>query len=472
MKNYNETLYQWSPKNALRRLLFSAVYVTLMGGIFFACDNFVDVDKPASQLAAEAVYENKATATAAMTDIYAKIRDRGLLTGYSSGLSHALGLYTDEMDLYEMSEASNVMYYNNTLQPTANAIKELWNNSYNQIYSANAVIEGVTNSKTLATADRDELKGEALFVRALIHFYLTNVYGSVPYVTTTDYKANTTVGKLSTAEVYAKAKEDLLLATELLPSESLSANRTRPTKYAARALIARVNLYAGNWDEAGNDASAVLNETEMFVLENDLDTTFLKESMGTIWSLAANSGLTLEATTFVFTSGPPPLAALSQNLMAAFEVGDERKSHWTNAVTDGTTTWYHANKYKDANGTGTENSIVFRVAEMYLIRAESRAHSGDLIGAKEDLNKIRNNAGLGNTTALSQDEILQAILKERRVELFTEFGHRFFDLKRFNQINPVLSAVKSGWESTDALFPLPESELLVNPNVGPQNPGY
>ena len=119
-----------------------------------------------------------------------------------------------------------------------------------------------------------------------------------------------------------------------------------------------------------------------------------------------------------------------------------------------------------------EYSIILRLGEMYLIRAEARAHTGDLIGAKEDLNTIRHTAGLEDTSAVTQDEILNAVLQERRLELFTEFGHRFFDLKRFNKIQPVLSAVKPGWDIHDDLFPIPEAELNLNPNLKPQNPGY
>ena len=113
-----------------------------------------------------------------------------------------------------------------------------------------------------------------------------------------------------------------------------------------------------------------------------------------------------------------------------------------------------------------------RLSEQYLIRAEARAQQGDFIGAKDDLNTIRHLAGLGDTTASTQQELLTAILQERRVEFFTEGGHRFFDLKRTYELDSALSALKPGWNSTDALLPFPESELLLNPNLNPQNPGY
>ena len=109
---------------------------------------------------------------------------------------------------------------------------------------------------------------------------------------------------------------------------------------------------------------------------------------------------------------------------------------------------------------------------MYLIRAEARARLGELTNAKTDLDAVRSLAGLAATTAATQQDLLTAILNERRVELFTEFGHRFFDLKRFGQLDNTLPVLKPDWSTNEALLPLPESELLLNPNLAPQNPGY
>ncbi|GAA6765739.1 hypothetical protein AAFH68_16770 [Flavobacterium sp. CGRL1] len=115
---------------------------------------------------------------------------------------------------------------------------------------------------------------------------------------------------------------------------------------------------------------------------------------------------------------------------------------------------------------------MIRLAEMYLIRAEARARQGELSNSKEDLDKIRNTAGLSNTTAAAQEEILDAILRERRVEFFSEFGHRFLDLKRFGALDKALSSKKASWQTTDRLLPLPQRELNLNPNLEPQNTGY
>lgn len=449
--------------------------VTLLA-IVSSCDNFTDVDLPSSQLTAGDVFEDRATANAAIVDIYSKIRDHGLLTGYPSGLSSQLGLYSDELKFYGLSGTGQANFYNNALLASDSEMSELWNSSYNQIYAANAVVEGVTKSVSLSAVDKSQLIGEALFVRSLIHFYLVNTFGPIPYVTTTDYRQNSVVHRNSETEVYIHIKADMEQAVTLLPTDYIGSERVRPNKWAAQAMLARICLYLQQWDEASNAASAVLNQTSLYVWPTDLNSVFGKESLSTIWQLmpAIDGANTYEGGTFIFTQGPPPSMAMTTELIGAFSSNDLRKANWIKSVTDGTITWYHANKYKQASNTGSsvEYSIVLRMAEQYLIRSEARAHAGDLIGAKEDLNKIRNLAGLGDTTAITADEIIAAVLQERQLEFFTEFGHRFFDLKRTGKLDPVLSPLKPQWGTTDRLLPLPESELLLNPNLAPQNAGY
>ena len=140
----------------------------------------------------------------------------------------------------------------------------------------------------------------------------------------------------------------------------------------------------------------------------------------------------------------------------------------------GTITLHYAYKYK-ANLNETESleySILLRSAELYLIRAEARAHLGEINGAQQDVNSIRNRAGLPNTEANTINDLLSAILQERRIEFFTEHGHRWFDLKRTGLATETLQDQKLNWQPTDILFPVPESEIEVNPNLLPQNNGY
>lgn len=456
-------------KNYIKPIILFIAFLPFVG-----CDDFVDVAVPYSQLTGNLVFEDANTANAAIADIYSKLRDTGMLTGSSLGSAACLGLYADELVYYGANNENSLFIYNNTLLANTAAVSQLWNQSYHQIYCANAIIEGCERSETLSTANKNQFIGEAVFIRALIHFYLMNLYGDVPYVDATNYETNRLLPRMPVATVSASIIADLNRAIALLPENYLSADRVRPNRSTAIALLARVYLYKGDWAEASNAATAVLNNP-IYVWENNIDKTFLKECKATIWQfipkVAGNN--TDEGALFILKSGAPTFAGLRPELFQSFGSNDLRKTRWIASVTDGKTTWYHANKYKQKSNTGTsvEYSIIFRLAEQYLIRAEARARQGDLIGAKEDLNVVRKTAGLSNTTAVTADAIVAAVIQERRFELFTESGHRFFDLKRNGALDSVLPTVKPGWNSTDVLWPIPEKELLANPNLV-QNLGY
>lgn len=440
-----------------------------------SCDSFVEVELPKSQLTAVVVFEDYNTAEAALTDIYSSLRDKGILAGNGTGISNQLGNYSDEMISNDSPGNPSTPFYVNALLPTNSFVTGYWNSAYNQIYAANAIIEGSQTSKNLTLAQKKQLQGEALFIRALVHFYLVNIFGDVPYITKTDFKINKLVTRTSSAIVYQNIIADLNKAVEYLPADYLEQQRVRPNASTAKALLARTYLYIGAYPEASNTASAILNQQELYSLEN-IDNVFLISSSETIWQLQSGEQgqNTAEASYFIFTSVPPPYVSLSEALVNSFTSEDLRRVSWIKSITDGTFVYYHPYKYKENFPTAVskEYSVVFRLAEQFLIRAEARAHQGDLIGAKEDLNKIRSRAGLSETSAITQIEILDAILLERKIELFTENGHRFFDLKRNGKLNITLSGIKPGWDSTDNLFPIPQNELSANPNLRPQNPGY
>lgn len=460
----------------MKRYIFSSfkkVVGTLLVVLCWSCDEYVAVDQPNSQLTTEAVFEEVSTANAAMTGLYSKMRNNGLLSGSVTGASLYLGLYADELESFQVSGTNN--FYNNTLVATESSVLTLWNQSYRQVYEANAIIEGVTNSVALPEATRKQLKGEALFVRAFIHLHLVNLFGDIPYVTTTDHNINRQVSRMPSTIVYERIIADLEEAQQLLPETYVSAERVRPNRFAALALLARAYLYTGAYAEASNAASAVINSS-LYVWEPDLNKVFLKGSTTTIWQFMPNAtgANTAEGGLYIFVAGPPVVVGLRTDFVNAFATNDLRKSLWVKAVSNGSATWYHAFKYKQriATASSLEYSIVLRLAEQYLIRAEARAKQGELSTAQEDLNVIRNTAGLPNTTAVTAVDIVADIMNQRRFELFTEFGQRFFDLKRTNQLDAVLTTSKPGWNTTDQHWPLPEVELTNNPNLNPQNEGY
>ena len=445
--------------------------------IFFftiSCDSFTDVDMPQSELTGGAVFEDVATAKAALADVYARMREGGVASGTLVSATPLMANYSDDMDFYGTSTVTE-QFNKHTIQPGNSTLLRLWSVPYSEIYAINAIIEGVTASATITGEDRDRLLGEAMFLRAFNYFYLVNIFGDIPYVSTTDYEVNAVIPKTPEDQVWQHIINDLTLAESLLPESYPSLERVRANKATVKAMLARVYLYTGNYTLAETYATAVINDPA-YGIEPDAALVFLAGSPSTIW--AFHPGVagqnTKDASTYYFLSGPPFKPALSAGLYNSFEPGDARKSHWIEVITDGSNEWYKPFKYKNPSSTASseEYTIILRLEEQYLIRAESRIMSGNNSGAQEDLNVIRNRAGLPNTVALTHDELMAALLQERRHEFFTEQSHRWFDLKRTGNAASALSAIKPGWEPTDVLFPIPEAELLLNENLLPQNPGY
>jgi hypothetical protein len=448
-------------------LAFTAVFLC-------SCESFTETDMPQNQLTSESVFNDVATANAALSDIYSRIRDEGVSSGSLTSLTPLMANYADDLTFYGTNV--NIQAYNNhTVTPSTPYLSRLWRSAYAQIYAVNALIEGLKSTKTITGMEHDRLLGEAIFLRAYLHAFLVNMHGDIPYVTTTNYTINKSIGKTPVAQVWTTIIIDLTLAEELLPDKYATTGRVRPNKGTVTAMLARANLYAGNYTAAEAAATAVINNPQ-YIWVNNPALEFLNNSPAIIWSL--HPGIpgvnTVDAKNFNFTSGPPSKAALSLQLYNAFETADLRKTLWIKTITSGGNNWHQAFKYKKTTNTGTsvEHTILFRLAEQYLIRAESRAKTGNIIGAQQDLNKVRNRAGLSNTTAGTEAELMVAIINERRFELFTEQGHRWFDLKRTGMATETLGAIKPGWRETDTLLPIPESEISLNHNLLPQNPGY
>lgn len=442
---------------------------------FLGCEDYLEIDYPSNQIPQKEVFKNEATATAAVTTMYAKFRDAVLITGNHIGMGVLMGMYSDELDYYGVTGNPMETFYNHQIIASNPMVNAIWNSSYNLVHMANTILEGLENTQSLNEETKRQLRGETLFVRAMVHFYLVNLFGDIPYITTTDYEVNSTVARMEKEVVYENILADLNEAKRLLGETYVSGERTRPNKWAVSALLARAYLYAEQWTKAEMESSLLIDHTALFSLE-PVAQAFSKESNAAIWQFKPkNEGdNAIEASIFIFTAGPPPSIALNPILVEEMEDEDLRKVHWIGEVTNGENNWYFPFKYKQKTNTGTslEYSIVFRLAEQYLIRAEARTMQGDIIGAQQDINVIRQRADLQNTTASTSDELLDTILKERRFELFTEYGHRWFDLRRRERADEVLSTVKPGWEPTNVNFPIPASELSMNPNLNPQNPGY
>jgi len=435
------------------------------------------------------VFDNDASATSAQTNIYSQ------MVSYNESYNLVLqtGFLGDELTSYSTVSTMQEYYEDAML---SSSITSPWVDGYNYIYQANAVIQGLQTGSGITTATFQQLTGEAKFTRAFWNFILTNCYGAIPLATTTDYSITSTLSRTAQPIVYQQIITDLTAAEGLLSANyvdatdtSITTDRVRPTKWAAAALLARVYLYTGSYDSAIQQATFVINGSNgLYSLCDSLNNVFLANSSEAIWQLPpsqpSNDPYVDDAYFFVLSGAPSNgtsnNATISLQLMGSFEAGDWRMTHWIGVYPANGVNYYFPYKYKvtqTLTPAPAEYNMVLRLGEQYLIRAEAYAQQGNTNGALADLNAIRNRAGLMSYGgATDKNSLLAAIFHERQVEMFTEWGNRWFDLKRTDSMQAVMSVVcpyKGGgsWNSTKALYPLPLSDLNIDVNLK-QNPGY
>jgi len=443
-----------------------------------SCDDFLEVGPNISELDTELVFENNNTAIAALDAIYHELQFNGFASGNMQSVTFLGNVLADDSKENNVSH-DRYDFYNNTIRADNTTNNSIWSSVYKQLYNTNAVLEGITDNVYLSEVTKNRIEGEAKFLRAFIYYYLVHLYSEVPLILTTDYHINQSLSRTSVGEVYSQIQKDLEEALVLLPDDYVHSEgeHIRPTKYAAYTLLARLALWKEDYIQAVNYASEVIDSRKYSLVE--LDDAFKANSEESIWQLMPgnpNSGAN-EGTIYILEKNPSaPNTAASQSLIADFlsiwEPDDLRYQNWIGVYTEGDDDYYYPFKYKIKNGGDSEEySMVMRLAELFLIRAEAYAKSGNEQATLDDLNKIRNRAGLPNWTTADVSDIEQAVLDERRRELFSEWGHRWFDLKRFGVIDEVLGQKKPTWQPHAKLLPIPEQDILRNPFLT-QNPGY
>ncbi len=282
---------------------------------------------------------------------------------------------------------------------------------------------------------------------------------------------------------------DTLLSTKYvngkLKEYQTDVEKVRPNSWVAKSLLARVQLYNHDWESAEQAASAVINSG--FYDTVSLNEVFLRNSKEAIWQLqptAQGTGITNTYDALYFTippSGPNSNRPvyLSARLLSSFENGDMRLADWVDSVDVLGTVYHYPSKYKviETDAPVSEYLTLLRISELYLIRAEARAELNNLSGALQDLNIIHRRAGLTDISLTTPEEIKNAILNERQVELFCELGHRWLDMKRSGTIDSIMPDVvlsKTGtdsWQSYKQWFPLPATDIRLAPQII-QNTGY
>jgi len=447
-----------------KKFIYILLLVMLVG---HSCQKSLDQQAQAG-LDGKTAYTTKAGIEAGLLGVYDGLQQNGYFS-----LNYLLfpELYADNL-VWTGTFPTWAQVYNKTILPDNTDIALIWNAIYSTINRANNVIDAAPRIDD-ASFQKERTIAECKVIRAMCYFDLIRMFGGSPEgynkqgglgvplrlaatQTPADAKA---IARATEAEVYTQILKDLDEAIAGLP-DRISVGRVN--KYVAIALKSRLQLYRGQWADAELLATAVITSPNNYSLVSGA-------LYGSIYTEKNNSGESLwelqyiatDANTLAFYYYPSPSGrnevSSSLSLRDAFEDGDWRKNvNFSSSPAD------KQLKYSKVN-PGTDNVMIFRLAELYLTRAEARAMQNNLDAAREDLNVIRVRAGLQVSKVSDQSALLSAIKKERRLELAHE-GQRFFDLRRYNETGIT--------QTFRNLFPLPQSEITNSGNLVIQNPQY
>jgi hypothetical protein len=372
-----------------------------------------------------------------------------------------------------------------------NQIELAWLASYKIISQANLVLKNVDRFATTDQGAANRIKGQALAIRALVHFdilrYWVDDYArnstdpGIPYITEFNYEVKPSRGTVQ--QTYDAIENDLTEAKTLLqntdrPVNNSSTGNTRAymDEFAVDALLARLYLYAGQYADAIERATTIINAFPLADITEFPDIWTDASDAEVVWSLTFDAGQGGPGYHAYFPQPDASQYAPDDDLLNLYDAGDIRfDSYFADIGGRIVLSKYLAKEAQLTNPDGTVNFKAFRAGEMYLIRAEAYArNSNDLLGL-DDLNTLRAARIDGYVPeVLSGVALLDAIATERRKELVAE-GHRFFDLKRTTRAVTrsncsafcTLNSTNRAWT-----WPIPQPEIDANPAILPQNAGY
>lgn len=459
-------------------------------------------ESPASNQVASQFYQNSNDAKAAVTAAYA-----ALITGedvqpmYNRGVHLMNDTGTDDYMAGPFAKNANVQAISKVAYDASNdRFEAIWRDTYSAINYANIVIDKVPNVGELSEALRNQYVNEAKFLRALHYFNLVRWFRNVPLVlheTTSLSDEATHVKQASADEVYAQIIKDLTDA-ENLPSSYSAEDVGRATSGAAKALLAKVYLTRKEWQKAADKAREVIDSKQYALFEkfDDAFDSSTKNGKEHIFSIQFKGFPEGEVNRIAHAPAPasyevPGSAGnyadaynTQSNLYESYDAKDQRRdvSFVTEVKVPSTGKVYklsapHINKFYDPNKFGNQtaserNFTYMRYAEVLLIYAEA---INELDGPTEDayakIDEVRARAGIDLLKDIAphatKDEFREYVFEERRKEFVYE-ENRWFDLVRRGAdyfVAKLHAAGKKNASARNIIFPIPQRELDINPNL-------
>ncbi|GAA4435651.1 hypothetical protein GCM10023091_12480 [Ravibacter arvi] len=423
---------------------------------------------------------------------------------------HQLAEYPSDNVTLSGATGDNLFYaYNYRHLESMNQTNNFWRKAYEVIYGTNKIIEQVGEG---VSPESDQLLGENYFLRAMAHFDLVTLFarpftqdeGKGPGIMIRiDTETSALPPRSTVAEVYSQIIADLEKAGGLMASTK---NSSFASKEVAKALLARVYLFKGDFQKAVAMSDEVIaskrytlldtetykkyftisneqNPETIFAIRHTVSDDRAKASIGSMYDGTAGLGwgemYTSETYRAVLDKHPEDVRHSFSGPVYITDASGKQVLATRNGIPK-----YFIYKYSGQDGIQTLSSPVYlRLAEIYLIRAEAYAHLGQEEKALEDVNVIRKRAGLANSlyskgSLGGHESVLDAVLEEKRIELAFEC-QRKFDLFRNNRAlvrNYPGYHLLSG-QTTQVIEPndprvvyfIPQQEIVLNPNLV-QNP--
>jgi hypothetical protein len=433
-----------------------------------SCKKFLDV-KPRTSISDDQTITDANSANTAVRGIYNELESNDYY-GYTF---QTLGFFSGDGIQYVGSQTVNQQLTNHSVISDLAALSTSWLAIYNTINRANNVLAKVpalASGAGFPDSVKNQLLGEAYFLRALAYFDLARTWGGVQIILKPTVSASDlpTAKRSSLADTYAQVLSDLKAAEPLL---SVTTNRIRATRKTVWALLSRYYLYQKDWANAETYASRLIGDANYTLLKpyNSFYANNAANTKESVFELYYNTAVTntqayqWQPTTNGGVGWIKPTDTLV-SLLNNTAVGGSRSALVQKVVgSTGAVNWYGTLYYRTV---GTDPAFLIRIAELYLIRAEARAQQVNFTGANEDLNAIRTRAGVDPVDIQDKDALLLAIEQENQVE-FAQEDHRWYDLVRTGRAGTVLGIT----DARKFLLPIPYAQLAVDANLE-QNQGY
>lgn len=465
--------------------------------------------------------------------LYTDIRSYNITAGIPAFLVHMVRSEDSNKGSMATDGAENENMWDRFQYDASNGPMEAyWTQNYSIIHKANTVIDQLGDPASLS-ADDLTLRGECCFFRAYCYFNLVRAFGQVPLIDFHIENADqANVAKSAEGDIYRLIDSDLQFAEQHLPLEWESRYTGRLTFGAARALHARTYMQRGDWGNMLAAAQAVIG-LGIYDLSTPYDRIFREEFENgpeSVWELQCTATAALPASTDIGSqfcqvqgvrgAGDNNLGwgwhMATEEILDAFETGDPRKNETLLFYTRPGETWDQLVSLYGAPADGNQpygekfasddcvgrfynkkaycsrtlrqtygsnegfwfNVRLIRFSDVVLMAAEAACELGgeaNLATAREYLEMVRSRARgtatdiLPEVTTDDQEELRQAIRRERRAELALE-PDRFYDLVRWGTAEEVLGPL--GYQPRNRYLPLPQSQVDASNGVLVQNPDY